>query len=245
MQLKKLALLASLVLATQAHAAPSMTTAGVEVMVPATGEVRHVNEEVSASFEAKGRSKDKGEATVEVNRRMKEGLAILRARDPRATLQTAAFHFYPQYKKSKLSASNDDAGPQEVVGWEVSQRVTLITEDLAGLPKTSAAVQGTLDLVNLDFHLSAATTRQLDDQRTATAYQRLSERIASLATAMGKTMADATLESVSIDGAGQHNEYQRVYVTGSKLKREDLAEPVFEAGETTLTMNIVGKVRFK
>ena len=245
MRLNTIALLGGLLLGAQVHAESSMTTSGVVIMVPATGEVSHVNEEVTASFEARSKAQDKAAATSEVSRKMKEGLAALRAQDPTAKLQTAAFRFYPQYKKSKASSNDEFNQASEIIAWEVAQRVTVTTQDLAGLPKASAAAQGALDLVHLDFHLTSATTRKLDDQRTASAYQRLSERIASFAAAMGKKMGDATLESVSIDGAGERNEFQRVMVTGSSVKRQDVAEPVFEAGETTLTMNLVGKVRFK
>ncbi len=245
MRLSSIILAASALLGAAVSAAPSMTTSGVIIMVPVTGEVRHVNEEVNATFQAGSTKKDKAEATSEVSRKMKEGVAILRARNPAAVLQTAAFRFYPLHKKTKLGSFEEPDRVPEVIGWEVTQRVTLVTQDMAGLPKTSAALQGTLDLVTLNFHLTSETTRKLDDLRTMTAYQRLNERIESFAKAMGKSMGDATLESVSIDGAGETNHFDRVEVTGSKIRRDEMAEPVFEAGETTLSMRLIGKVRFK
>jgi predicted secreted protein len=244
MRLNQLALLAGLLLTAQVHAESTMKTSGVEITVPAKGEISHVNEEATATFQAMARSKDKSAGTAEVIRRMKEGLAILRAKDPTAKLQTSAFHFFPQYRKSRMSSADENGRDSEVIGWEINQNVTVVTQDLIGLPKTSAALQGTLDHVYLDFHLTSATAQKLDDQSTIAAYQRLNERIASMALAMGKTMADATLETVTLDVAKEGGDHE-IGFSDTRSRSEKSLEPVFEVGETKLTTNILGKVRFK
>lgn len=229
--------------AGQAHAQATMHTAGMVLAVPASAEMSHPNEVAIVRFVAIGRSKSEAQAGSQANQKMKEGLAIIRATDPSAKVQTGSFESYAIRKKR--TKDEDESLPDEVIGWEVSQEVTVTTRNLSQLPILGSALRGKLSIGKVTFQLTPETMIQLREKHIAATYASLNATVASVAKAMGKGLGDATLESVTFDGAGERGTLDYVTVTGSRLRREDLAEPNFVPGETTLTMKLVGKVRFK
>ncbi len=163
---------------------------------------------------------------------------------------TLNYTAFPVLKKMKgYSSDSEDIEGREVLGWRVAQSLTVTTKNLAGLPKMVAAAQSELSLHRIDFHLSEAVGKTLDDQRIVATYQNLNERIATLAKAMGRKVGDARLESVDLEGAGavaSSSERLRQGLTFTAHETGTLhAEPSFEPGETTLQMRLVGRVKFK
>lgn len=247
MSLPKLIIAATFVLASQAYA---QSTSGTLVVVPAFGEVKHANDEATATFGVEEQDKDKAVAASRVNQKMKQGLDILRAADPQASLKTQGYYTYPVYAERRPLPDGSAPKPQ-ITGWRVGNYVEMKTTNLAALPKTAAAAQKILALNNLQFGLSPATTKKLDDQRIAATYQNLNERIASIANAMGRKPGDAVLDTVDFEGSGNYaNRAEMVAAAPQMMSRmrkgeEEVAEPSFEPGETTLQMRLVGKVKFK
>ena len=243
MSLKKIALLASLAIAAQASA-QTLPTAGTLVIVPAFGEVTHVNDEAVTSFMVEEQDKDKSAAASRVNRKMKQGTEIVRKEDPKAQLKTLGYYTYPVYPEERPLLANGmpDPKPRLPTGWRVGQYLEVKTTNISSLPKMTAAVQKVLALNGIQFGLAPATTRRLDDQR-----------IASIAAAMGRKVADSTLETVDFEGSGNYAGGGAAADAGApqmmramgKREQPDVAEPSFEPGETTLQMRLVGKVRFK
>jgi uncharacterized protein YggE len=246
------AILTSTALAANAAPLVFLPTAGTLVVVPAFGEVTHVNDQATATLSVEEVDKDKALAASRVNQKMKQGLEILKKADPQAGLKTQNYYTYPVYPE-EVSSPGQPRKPRVASAWRVGQSVQVTTTNLDGLPKAVAAVQGVLSLNNLRFGLSPATTRQLDDQRIAATYLNLNERINAIAAAMGRQVGDAVLDTVDFEGSGNYN--NRVEVTGSRnvayasaappAPPAPGAEPSFEPGETTLQMRLVGKVRFK
>ncbi len=253
MSLKKIALLASLAVAAQA-AAQTLPTAGTLVIVPAFGEVVHTNDEAVASFMVEEQDKDKSAAASRVNQKMKQGTEIVRKEDPKAALKTLGYYTYPVYPEERpLPNGMPDPKRRVPTGWRVGQYLEVKTTNLANLPKMTAAVQKVLALNAIQFGLSPETTRRLDDQRIAATYKNLNERIASIASAMGRKTSDAVLEIVDFEGSGNYagggaaadaGAPQMMRAMAGRAQTE-VAEPSFEPGETTLQMRLVGKVRFK
>lgn len=242
MRVNQIAVVVSLLFATQVHA--QVATGGAQVLVLATGEVSHANDEATVTFSVTETGRDKTAMASLVNQKMKQGLNIVREQDASAKLRTTNYNTFAMYKKVKDS---DDSGPREVTGWRVVQSLEVTTKNLAGLSRLVAAVQGTLGVEGINFHLSDALQKKLDDQRIVATYQNLNERIASIAGAMGRKVGDATLEMADFDGAGKASGEQRVTVSGrrNRLDVNEVVEPSFEPGETTLQMQLVGKVKFK
>lgn len=251
MSLKKIALLATIALAAQVNA-QSVPTVGTLVIVPAFGEVTHLNDQAIASFMIEEQDKDKSAAASRVNQKMKQGTEIVRREDPKATLKTLGYYTYPVYPEDRPLPNGMPSGKARVpTGWRVGQYLEVKTTNIGGLPKMTAAVQKVLGLNGIQFGLSPATTKMLDDKRIAATYQNLNERIASIAAAMGRKVGDATLDTVDFEGSGNYGGGQGAdagapqMMRAMKAEQAEVAEPSFEPGETTLQMRLVGKVRFK
>jgi uncharacterized protein YggE len=253
MSLPTLFLAAGLVVASQAGAQmlPAPNTSGTMVIVPANGEVRHDNDQATVTFAVEEFDKDKLAAAERVNRKMKEGTEIVRRADPKAQLKTQGYYTYPVYPEPPvpLPASRTPTRPLPT-GWRVGQYLEVKTTNLAELPKTASAAQKVLQINGVSFGLAPATEKMLDDRRIAEAYRNLNERIASIARAMGRQPADAVLDTVDFEGSGNYGgrpEMQAAMVAGSRMKAasDEMPEPSFEPGETTLQMRLVGKLKFK
>ena len=229
--------------------AQGLPTAGTLVVVPANGEVVHVNDQVMITLAIEEQDKDKAAAASRVNQKMNQGVAIVKKADPQAVLKTQGYYTYAVYPEVAPLPAGSVAKPRVPTGWRVGQYLQVKTSNLAALPKTVAAAQAVLTLNRLNFGLAPQTIRKLDDERIVAAYQNLNQRVASIAGAMGRNLNDAVIESIDFEGSG--NYAQRVTVAGARNRssdaREDggVAEPNFEPGETSLTLGLVAKVKFK
>ena len=245
------ALIATLASGTLAHA---QSTAGALVVVPAFGEVVQANDQAIASFSIEEQDKDKAAAASRVNQKMKQGMEIIRREDSQAVLKTQGYYTYPVYAEQRpmpMGANNTIVTPPkpQIIGWRVGQGLEVKTMNLAGLPKMAAAAQKVLALSGLNFGLSPATLRKLDDARIAATYKNLGERIASIAAAMGRAPQDAVIDTVDFEATGRYAGQDRAAAAPMAMRAmkesSEVTEPSFEPGETTLQMNLVGKVRFK
>ena len=248
MSLSKLFIAAAFVLATQAHAQTAPATSGTLVIVPAFGEVKHPNDLATALFNIEEQDKDKTAAASRVNQKMKQGTDIIRREDPQATLKTQGYYTYPIYPEQRPLPNGTMPKPV-ATGWRVGQYLEVKTTNLANLPKLTAAAQKVVALNSLSFGLTPATLKKLDDQRIAATYLNLNERIASIASAMGRKVSDSMIDTVDFEGSG--NYAQRADMAAPQMMsraakmEQEVSEPTFEPGETTLQMRLVGKVKFK
>jgi predicted secreted protein len=223
-------------------------TSGTTIVVPAFGEVKHVNDEAHVTLMIEEQDKDKAAAASRVNQKMKQGIDIVKREDPQASLRTRGYYTYPIYPEDQPRAAGKTRQP---TGWRVGQYLEMTTRNLTALPKTVAAAQRLLAINGLYFGLSEATSKQLDERRIAATYQNLTERIASIAKAMGRNTSDAVLDTVDFEASGAYA--QQADASAPKMMTRSAAmpeaapieEPSFEPGETTLQMRLVGKVRFK
>jgi len=237
-----------LAISISAQAQMPIQTNGTLVIVPAFGEVKHINDEARATLMIEEQDKDKAAAASRVNQKMKRGIEIVKREDPQATLKTRGYYTYPVYAEDQQRPATGKA--RLPVSWRVGQYLEVTTKNLNDLPKTIAAVQAILALNGLHFGLAEATSKQLDESRIAATYKNLTERIAAIAKAMGRNVADAVLDTVDFEGSGAYAQQQEA--AAPKMMRSTLAQdaepvdtPSFEPGETTLQLRAVGKVRFK
>ncbi len=250
--MKTLAAAAAVSFALAAHAAPadSLPTTGTLVVVPAFGEVKHANDQVVATLAIEEQDKDKAAAASRVNQKMKQGVDIVKAADPQAKLKTQGYYTYPVYPEDRPLPNGQMPKQRVPTAWRVGQYLEVTTTSLDKLPKTVAAAQKVLTLNGLQFGLTPETTKKLDDERIAATYKNLNERINSIANAMGRKVGDAVLDTVDFEGSGNYAQ-ERAPASAPMMMRAkmadsaEVAEPSFEPGETTLQMQLVGKVRFK
>jgi len=256
MAVSKSLVAAALVLAfsaAQAQNLPSPATSGTMVVVPAFGEVKHANDQATVVFAVEEHDKDKNAAADRVNRKMKEGTEIVRRADPKAELKTQGYYTYPVYPEvppQPVGRTTQQPVKPVPIAWRVGQYLEVKTTNLAALPKTTAAAQKVLQVNGVNFGLSPELEKRLDDQRIAATYQNLNERIVSIAKAMGRQPTDAVLDTVDFEGSGNYAgdaaAPQAMMMRSAKREMADeMSEPSFEPGETTLQMRVVGKVKFK
>lgn len=252
MTLMKTVAAAVLVLgAAHAGAQAQAPTTGTTVIIPAYGEVKAPNDQATAVLAIEEQDRDKSAAASRVNQKMKQGLEILKREDPQASLKTMNYYTYPVYPEDRPVQPLAANKPRVPTAWRVGHYVEVRTTNLAGLPKTVAAAQKVLTLNAINFGLTPAATKKLDDQRIAATYKNLNERIASVAGAMGRPVADAVLDTVDFEGSGNYADREgapapvMMMARKSAMDTAEVAEPSFEPGETTLQMRLVGKVRFR
>ncbi|MBV7535486.1 SIMPL domain-containing protein [Duganella sp. sic0402] len=250
--MKKLAAAAAVSFALGAHAAPteSLPTTGTLVVVPAYGEVKHANDQAVVTLAVEEQDKDKAAAASRVNQKMKQGLEIVKKEDPSASLKTQGYYTYPVYPEERVLPNGQPVKQRVPTAWRVGQYLEVTTTNLDKLPKTVAAAQKILTLNNINFGLTPETTRKLDDQRIAATYKNLNERIGSIANAMGRKVGDAVIDTIDFEGSGNYTESRpaaapMIMMRAKAADMAEVAEPSFEPGETTLQMQVVGKVRFK
>lgn len=233
--------------AATAQTAPAPQTSGTLVVVPAYGEVSAPNDEVHVTFMVEEQDRDKTVAASRVNQKMKQGTEIVKREDPQAVLKSYGYYTYPVYPDEQVQPRQGK--PKQPIGWRVGQYLDVRTVNLAGLPKMAASAQRVLALNGLRFGLTDTTVRKLEARQIAAAYANLTERVAAVAQAMGRNVADATLDTVDFEGAGAS--VPQTYARASKTMQAmatnavPVEEPNFEPGETTLTMRVIGKIRFK
>ncbi|TFW15793.1 SIMPL domain-containing protein [Duganella callida] len=250
--MKQLAAAVSLSVCTLAIHAQSLPTSGALLVVPADGEVRHVNDQATVTLTVEEVDKDKAAAASRVNQKMKQGLEIVRKQDPQASLKTQNYYTYPVYPEEPPLQPGQTRKPRVATAWRVGQSLQVVTTHLDTLPRTVAAAQNIMSLSGVYFSLTPETTKQLEDQRIAATWQNFNERFAAIAKAMGRSPADAVLDTVDFEGSGNYTD--RVSVTGARMMAAPppapyippgVEETSFEPGETTLQMRLVAKVRFK
>jgi predicted secreted protein len=238
------AVLLNCVIAAQAQ--PAIQTSGALIIVPAFGEVKHPNDEARVTLMIEEHDKDKSAAASRVNQKMKQGVDIVKREDPQAKLKTRGYYTYPVYPEDQPRPYNKARQP---VSWRVGQYLEVITTNIDGLPGTVAAAQRILALNGLYFGLTDATRKKVDEKQIAVTYINLTERIAAVAKAMGRNPSDAILDTVDFEGSGayvqQSDAAPRLAMSAKAQESAPVDEPSFEPGETTLRMQVVGKVKFK
>ena len=231
--------------AALAQSPPAAT--GTLVAVPATSEVRQANDEAHLVLMVEEQDKEKAQAASRVNLKMKQGIDLVRREDPQAILKSHGYYTYPVYAEEPLPKNQRT---RQIVSWRVGQYLDVTTTNLQALPKVVASTQRTLAVNGLNFGLLDASARRLDDKRIAATYQNLTERIASIARAMGRKVSDAYIENIDFDGASSEaqalvSSLAKMSMRGAVAEPSVIEEPSFEPGETTLPMRLVAKVRFK
>lgn len=222
-------------------------TSGTLVIVPADGEVVQTNDEARIIWMVEEQDKDKAQAASRANQKMKHGMEIIRKADPDAQLKTYGYYTYAVYPDEQPRPLSK---PRTASGWRVGQYLEVKTRNLQNLPQTVAAAQRVLALSNLEFGLSDKTAKLLDARRIDAAYANLTDRIAAIAKAMGRSPGDAMLEVVDFEGSGayvpQEAAVSKMELRGAAAQDAvNVEEPSFEPGETKLHMRVVGKVRFR
>lgn len=224
-----------------AQSALAQQIRGTIVSVSGSGEVIAENDQAKVTFFVEEQDKDKGAAASRANQKMRDGTGQLKKMDPDGKFATRGYYTYPVYADQASSTKL-----RNLVGWRVGQYLDLTTKNIVQLPAAVALVQQTLALSGVTFSLSEDVARSLEAKRFETAYQNLEERVRIIAKAMGKNLADSSIESLDFDGSGSHFQPQpRMFAAAPMMaKGSSVQEASFEPGETILSTTVVAKIKF-
>lgn len=254
------AVLATACIAAQSQAQTAMSapapvpTTGTMVVVPANGEISVPNDQARVTLQVEEQDKDKAAAASRVNQKMKQGIDLLKRQDPQAALKSYGYYTYAVYAEPPQVTPQQPRQPakaRQVVGWRVGQYLEMTTENLAALPKTVSSAQALMSLNGLQFGLSPAAAKKLDATLVNATYRNLEERIGFIANAMHRAPSDAVIETVDFEGSGNYAAPPHAPMMAKAMRADmvqestTVAEPSFEPGESTVSMRLVGKVRFK
>ncbi|MDB5821369.1 MAG: hypothetical protein JWR21_73 [Herminiimonas sp.] len=227
----------------------SAQTAGALIVIPASAELRRPNDEAHLSFTAEEQDKDKAQAASRLNLKIRRGLEILKQQDPSAVLQTRGYYTYPIYQESPTPVPRSSVQARNVIGWRVGQSVDFTTFKLDSLPQTVAAAQQVLSLNGLNFGLSTNAMKKADEERINLALTNLNERISYVARSLGKSSADAVIDTIDFEGSGafatNETASPKMMMRAAAAPEVSVAEPSFEPGESAMSMRLVAKVRFR
>ena len=219
-----------------------MRISGAAIAVSATGSVSVPNDQATAGFFVLEEHQDKATAASRVNAKMKQAVDVLRMEDPQAQLKTRTYSTYPLYPSDEASGGK----PRRVVGWRVLQYVDVKTTNLTRLPRLVAAGQKSmgLGLSSLYFGLSDAARRKADQRLIDDAYLQLNERVAAVAKTLGRNPSDAVAELIDFESGSGGMPIGAGYSRAAD-EPTTIEEPSFEPGESTLTLRITGRVKFR
>ncbi len=230
--------------APTAHAQSIPSTAGTVITLTANGEVKSKNDLAHLTFRLEEQDKDRSVAVSRLNAKMKQGLALVKRDDAAATLTTRSYTTTPVYTEPPQKSSTTLPQP---IGWRASEVLDIVTPNLAALPTLVADAQSLYSLQGLAFSLSEPAARKLDEARIQVAYGNLVERIAALVKTMGRSSADAVIESIDVDPAAGGIVQPRAMMAMARSSSDAVAiqTPDFEPGETRLSLQMNAKVRLK
>jgi predicted secreted protein len=207
---------------------------GPVVLMTGTAELELPNDEAFATFYLEVQEADLAKAQSALNARVAEGVAQLKRADPRAQIETAGYGSYPVYAS---------AGARKITGWRVRQGVHLKTSDLTALPRTVAAGQAQLALGGIDFRVSQAAREKAEADLITRAIANANARINAAAQAVGVPPARVRLEELNF-GLGDGPRPPIAMMRARAASTEAVAEPSFDAGQSTLQMAVTARARF-
>lgn len=238
--------LALLVPVATVHAQTQPSTTGTLITLAASGEVKRVNDQAHLTLRLDEQDKDRSAAVSRLNQKMKQGIALVKRDDAIAVLTTRGYATTPIYPDEPQKPATK---LRQIIGWRVSQSLEVMTTNLPGLSAMVADAQTLYALQGLSFSLTEPAVRKLDEERIQIAWHNLAARIAAVTKAMGRSSADANIESVEVDPSANYAMQQKNGMPMAMMRSTGDAMPIeapdFEPGETALSLQVSAKVRLK
>ncbi len=172
----------------------------------------------------------------EVNKIMKEAISTAKKVDT-VKVSTGSYQVYdytdPRTKEKK---------------WRASQSLTLKSKDAESLLKLSGKLQDMkLNMNGLSYMLDPKTSVSVQDSLMEDALKQLQMRANRAAKALGKSTAE--LRDVNVQTGGVPYQQIRNYGRSNMMEMQgavaDMAAPVAEAGETTISLSVSARAILK
>ena len=208
---------------------------GTLLLINGSAEAQVANDEAQVNFYVEVQDADVARAQSQVNQRAAEGVSALKRADPKAVVETSGYSSYPVYEPKTA---------QKIIGWRVRQSVSLRTAELANLSKTVMAAQPFLVLGGIDWRLSRAARERVEGDLIQRAIANMNARVTAAAQGLRVPPDRQRIEELNFGAPTGVRPPMQAMARMSAPSAEAMAEPQFDAGQSTQQMTVAAKVRF-
>lgn len=222
-----------------AHAAPTPT---INTTMPsntlnyglvsftASASRKVANDQINASLSKTVQNKSSAEAQNQIATTLNQAMAIAR-KYPQVQVTSGNQATYPQYDKN-----------QKIIGWTGNATLHLKSTDTVAASKLIADLQAFMTMDNLDFTVSDAKRKEVEQALMVDASRNFQQQAAALLPAWGAQSYQ--LVNVEFNQGNDYYPRARAMPMMAMAKMETtVADQEFQAGDTNLTVTVNGTVQ--
>lgn len=188
------------------------------------------NDQINASLSKTVQNKSSAEAQNQIATTLNQAMAIAR-KYPQVQVTSGNQATYPQYDKN-----------QKIIGWTGNAALNLKSTDTVVASKLIADLQAFMTMDNLDFTVSDAKRKEVEQALMADASRNFQQQAAALLPAWGAQSYQ--LVNVEFNQGNDYYPRARVMPMMAAAKMENtVADQDFQAGDTNITVTINGTVQ--
>ena len=171
-------------------------------------------------------------ATAAAIEQMNGGIAALKGVSDNVQLKTMNINSYPVY------SNTTNGSTPKVLAWRVTQTLALETDQIDQVPMFITAVDGRLELDNLNFSVSEASRATHQKELIRRAIADATQRAAFSAEALGYKPNRVQLKELVFEGADSVASNRVLMRATAKADYTTMPVPTIESGTTTLTLSV-------
>lgn len=194
-----------------------------------------------ASLRMEVKGKDSKSVQNDINQAMAKALAEVKKYDT-LKVSTGSYSLYEYHEPIVDKASGEVTGHDKQ--WRGAQTITFESVDSESVLDAAGKLQDMGFAMNsLDYTLSPEVAEKERDALVVAAIEKLKAKAAVIAKALGKSGYE--LAEVNIDGNMSAPPMPYARAMKMEMAAADMAAPVAEAGESTVTMSVSARVLLK
>lgn len=189
------------------------------------------NDQINASLAKTVQHKSSTDAQNQIATTLNQAMAIAR-NYPQVQVSSGNQTTYPQYDKN-----------QKIIGWTGKATLNLKSTDIIATSKLIADLQALMTMENLDFSVSDAKRKEVEQALMIDVSRNFQQQAAALLPAWGAQ----SYQLVNVEFQQGNDYYPRSrampMMATVKLESNAVADQDFQAGETNITVNAHGTVQ--
>lgn len=216
---------------------------GTEVMLTGQATLTQTNNEAVVNLYCTEIGADAADVARKVIEATNTGLTELKKLGLDARYETTQLSSWPHYSDTVKTARTKTAAPK-ITGWQVRQNVQITVKDAESAAKIAQVAQKYFAFESVNFSLSREAQEAMQGTLTRMAIENAAKKAVEAAKALGKTASDVRIESLSFNGSGNYYAPRMLRasaVMDAAAGKASAALPVFEAGDTSVTMTVQAK----
>jgi len=184
------------------------------------------NDFVSIDFGLTVEGKTPADATNKINVKMQKAKGIFK-KYANVKIKTTRLRVNPRYKKSKITHWTGTSSVK-ITGANNKRTLSLISK-----------LQEHLNYQSINFFISPEMKKTITDKLLITAITRYREQAQTIATAFGSSEFEITETSINTPSINTRRYFQE---SAPRMMSAKMVDPVIEAGDSSVTVNISGVV---